>query len=229
MKIEALDHVALWVGDRDELASFGTDHLGMHVIERTDAFTIVGADARRGKLTLFADDQPRDPGPLVRVTLRVADLERAVAKLPSDLPLDRPEAGLATFTGPQQLGFGLIEAEGPEYDIHHLVLRVRDREQALWRMAGLGFERDRGSLRAGANGAELLLESGDGSFSGERSLLNHLGLLVRSAEEHLEEAKRTGLEIADVVDAANTYAVFIWGPDRIKLEYVEHKASFSLV
>jgi hypothetical protein len=73
------------------------------------------------------------------------------------------------------------------------------------------------------------LESGDGSFNGERSLLNHLGLLVESAEDHLQEAKRSGLEIADVVDAANTYAVFIWGPDRIKLEYVEHKPSFSLV
>ena len=29
-------------------------HLGMHVIERTDDFTLVGADARRFKLTLFA-------------------------------------------------------------------------------------------------------------------------------------------------------------------------------
>ena len=34
--------------------------------------------------------------------------------------------------------------------------------------------------------------------------------------------------IADVVDAANTYAVFVWGPERVKLEYVEHKPSFSL-
>ena len=32
-----------------------------------------------------------------------------------------------------------------------------------------------------------------------------------------------------MVDAANTYAVFVYGPDRIKLEYVEHKPSFSLV
>ena len=36
-------------------------------------------------------------------------------------------------------------------------------------------------------------------------------------------------EIADIVDAANTYAVFVWGPDGIKLEYVEHKPTFSLV
>ena len=36
-------------------------------------------------------------------------------------------------------------------------------------------------------------------------------------------------KIADIIDAANTYALFVWGPERIKLEYVEHKASFSLV
>ena len=41
-------------------------------------------------------------------------------------------------------------------------------------------------------------------------------------------AQELGVEVADVVDAANTLAVFVWGPDRVKLEYVEHKASFSL-
>ncbi len=46
---------------------------------------------------------------------------------------------------------------------------------------------------------------------------------------HIREAEQRGLEIADVVDAANTYAVFVWGPDGIKLEYVEHKPTFSLV
>ena len=66
MKIESLDHVALWVADRDLLADFLTAHTGMHVIERTDAFTIVGADARRGKLTLFAVTGRARPGPLAR-------------------------------------------------------------------------------------------------------------------------------------------------------------------
>jgi hypothetical protein len=41
-------------------------------------------------------------------------------------------------------------------------------------------------------------------------------------------AQQLGVEVADVVDAANTFAVFVWGPERVKLEYVEHKASFSL-
>ena len=73
-----------------------------------------------------------------------------------------------------------------------------------------------------------LVDGGDGTEP-ERPLLNHLALLVDSAEEHIQEAKQRGLEIADIKDAENTYAVFIWGPDRVKLEYVEHKESFSLV
>jgi hypothetical protein len=32
----------------------------------------------------------------------------------------------------------------------------------------------------------------------------------------------------DIVDAPNTCALFVYGPERIKLEYVEHKASFAL-
>ena len=34
--------------------------------------------------------------------------------------------------------------------------------------------------------------------------------------------------VESVVDAANTLAVFVWGPDRVRVEYVEHKPSFSL-
>jgi Mg-chelatase subunit ChlD len=37
-----------------------------------------------------------------------------------------------------------------------------------------------------------------------------------------------GFEIADSVDAPNTHALFVYGRERIKLEYVEHTASFAL-
>jgi hypothetical protein len=63
----------------------------------------------------------------------------------------------------------------------------------------------------------------------ERPLLNHLAVLVDSAEEHRAEAERLGVEVADFVDAPNTLAVFVWGPERVKIEYVEHKPTFSLV
>src|SRR6266567_603566 len=78
-----MDHVALWVADRDVIADFACAHLGMHVIERTDRFTLVGSDARRGKLTLFNADGPREAGPLRRVGLRVSNLEQALVALPA--------------------------------------------------------------------------------------------------------------------------------------------------
>jgi catechol 2,3-dioxygenase-like lactoylglutathione lyase family enzyme len=225
MNIEALDHVALWVEDRDEVADFCTSHLGMHVIERTDKVTLVGADARRGKLKLFAADGERDPGPLARVGLRVPDLARAVEALPGELPV-REKDGAVCFGGPQRLGFALVERPGPQYDLDHVLLTVPDPDASRQELAGLGFHERGGRLLAGE--AELGLAAGDRGQP-ERPLLNHFGLLVSSAEEHLQEARERGLEIDDVVDGPNTYAVFVYGPDRIRLEYVEHKASFSLV
>src|SRR3954469_8374622 len=68
-----LDHVALWTDERDALAGFVCERAGMHVIERTDKFTLVGADAKKGKLTLFEAAGPRDPGALARIGLRVHD------------------------------------------------------------------------------------------------------------------------------------------------------------
>src|SRR5213592_575132 len=78
---ETLVHVALWVSDRDPIADFVTQRVGMHVVDRTDAFTLVGSDARRGKLTLFAAEGPREPGALKHVALRVSNVERATQEL----------------------------------------------------------------------------------------------------------------------------------------------------
>ncbi len=41
-------------------------------------------------------------------------------------------------------------------------------------------------------------------------------------------ARDLGVEIDDVVDAPNTLAVVVWGPERVRIEYVEHKPTFSL-
>jgi catechol 2,3-dioxygenase-like lactoylglutathione lyase family enzyme len=227
MRAETLDHVALWVADRDALADFLVDRLGMHVIERTDAFTLVGADARRGKLTLFAAEGDRQPAVLARIGLRVFDLEEALAELPPDVAVERPAPGRATFVAVEGVPFALVEVEsGFAYDLDHVAFRVPDPEKTFADLAELGFDAEDGHLKAG--GAYVELEQGDVEET-DHPLLNHLGLKVDSAEEHIAEAKRRGLSIDNVVDAANTYAVFVWGPDGIKLEYVEHKPSFSLV
>jgi catechol 2,3-dioxygenase-like lactoylglutathione lyase family enzyme len=224
----SFDHVALWVADRDPLAAFLCDHLGMHEIDKTDAFTLVGADARLGKLTLFDAEGPRDPGVLERVVLAVTDLEAAVEALPEGLDVKRHGDDLVTFEGPEGLGLGLERSDGPqvEYDLAHVVLRVPDPAHAGERLAAMGFDRDGERLFVAEKG--LLLEAGDAG-DGERPLLNHLALLVESAQAVSDEAESRGYEIDKFVDAENTLAVFVWGPDGIKLEYVEHKPSFSLV
>jgi catechol 2,3-dioxygenase-like lactoylglutathione lyase family enzyme len=226
MKIETLDHIALWVEDRDELADFLVGRLGMHVIDRTDKFTLVGSDARRGKLTLFAAEPGRDRGVLARIGLRVFDLEEALAELPADLAVERQD-GRVEFTGPQRLPFALVEVdEGVAYDLDHVAFTVADPERTFAELSELGFDVEEERLKAG--GAYVDLEAGKAEDT-ERPLLNHLGLRVESADDHIKEAEKRGLEIADIVDAANTYAVFVWGPAGIKLEYVEHKPTFSLV
>jgi catechol 2,3-dioxygenase-like lactoylglutathione lyase family enzyme len=228
---ETLDHVALWVADRDRIADFVTSHVGMHVVDRTDAFTLVGSDARRGKLTLFAEEGPRERGHLKHVALRVNDLDRALQELPSDLDVERRD-GAAFFDVSEGLRLGLVQAQTEtEYDLDHAALFSADPQETAAQYEQLGFARTdpggSGAPRVEVGGAFVEFHDGDGTEP-EKPLLNHLAMRVESAEEHIEEAKELGVEIDRVVDAANTYAVFLRGPERVLLEYVEHKPGFSL-
>ena len=226
MKPNSFDHVALWVTQRAEIAQFLCDHLGLHDIETPDTFTLVGADAKRGKVTLFDAEGPRDRGALERIVLRVSHLDAALAQLPEEVAVER-EGDTATFEGPEGIGLGLVEKETDlEYDLDHVVLAVPDPETAAAGFEKLGFERRNGGVAVADKDVRL---TGGGNGEPERPLLNHLALLVDSADDVEREARERGFEIADVKDAANTLAVFIWGPDSVKVEYVEHKPGFSLV
>jgi len=225
MRPKTLDHVALWVADRDRIADFATERLSMHVIERTDKFTLVGTDARRGKLTLFAAEGPRERGPLKHVALRVNDLEASLEGL-EGVDVERTD-GVAYFDVNEGLRLGLVEAQTEvEYDLDHVALFSANPEQTAELYHSLGFLPD-GDRRVEVGGAWVEFHEG-APGDPERPLLNHLAVLVDSAEEHQEEARRLGIEVADVVDAANTRAVFLWGPERVKIEYVEHKPTFAL-
>ena len=90
----------------------------------------------------------------------------------------------------------------------------------------MGLERVGDDLRVADKRVVL---HGDGGPEPARPLLNHVAFLVDEAHEVEVEARERGLEIDKVVDAENTRAVFVWGPERIRLEYVEHKPGFSLV
>jgi catechol 2,3-dioxygenase-like lactoylglutathione lyase family enzyme len=217
MNTQKLDHVALWVAERDAIAAAATSRLGMHVIDRTDAFTLVGADARRGKLTLFAADPPRERGALKHVGLRVASLDGA-----------EPETEL-----PDGLVVRLVESPTDlDYDLDHVALFSRHPALTAQQYLDLGFEPapsgPGGEPRVEVGGAYVEFHEGEPGDP-EQPLLNHLAVLVESADETLDAARELGIEVADVVDAANTRAVFVWGPERVKIEYVEHKPTFSLV
>jgi len=200
-----LDHVALWVTERDAIADACVRELGMHVIDRTDAFTLIGFDARKGKLTLFASDGPREQGALKHVAFRVSgggdDLE-----LPDDLVVRR--------------------VDGDDGDLDHVALWSSDPEATARDYTRFGFAAA-GPARVEVGGAYVEFHDGQPGDP-ERPLLNHLAVLVDSAEEHRAEAEDAGIEVADFVDAANTIAVFVWGPERVKIEYVEHKPTFAL-
>jgi len=210
-----LDHVAFWLADRDSIADFVTTELGMHVIDRTDAFTLVGTDARRGKLTLFAAEGPREQGALKHVGLRTSHVN-----------------GADTFDLGEGVRIVLVAAQtDTEYDLDHVALYSADPERTAHENEAYGFEAAEpgpsGAPRVGVGGAWIEFHPGRPGEP-ERPLLNHLAVLVDSADEAIAAAKDGGIEVDDVVDAANTYAVFLRGPEHVRIEYVEHKPTFSL-
>ena len=166
-----LDHVAFWVAERDAIADYATRHLGMHVIDRQDNFTLVGSSARHGKLTLFDADAPRERGAFKHVALRVSSLDGTP---------ERHEL-------PEGIEVNLVEAPTEvEFDLDHVALFARDPEQTAREYLAYGFSdappKD-GVARVEVGGAFVEFHEGDPGAP-ERPLLNHLAVLVDSADEH---------------------------------------------
>jgi catechol 2,3-dioxygenase-like lactoylglutathione lyase family enzyme len=220
---KTLDHVAFWVADREPIVDFVTRHLGMHVIDEQDAFTLVGSDALRGKLTLFVAEGPREQGAFKHVALRVSDLERARAALPNGA-----DGSIELGEG---VGVRLVEVPTDvEYDLDHVALYSRDPRRTAEEYVRYGFETAEpsadGHPRVEVGGAYVEFHKGDPGDP-EKPLLNHIAVLVDSVDDHIAEAEDMGV-VDNVVDAANTRAVFVWGPERVRIEYVQHKPEFAL-
>lgn len=216
MEPKTLDHVAFWLADREPVAEALTSRYGMHVIDRQDNFTLVGADARRGKLTLFDADPPRERGAFKHVALRVASM-------PNDV---EPDADLG-----ENVAVRLVEAHTEvDYDLDHVALFSADPLRTAEAYLRFGFDpatpSPDGHPRVQVGGAFVEFHPGKPGDP-EKPLLNHLAVLVDSVDEHIAEAEEMGV-VDNVVDAANTRAVFVWGPERVRIEYVEHKPEFAL-
>jgi catechol 2,3-dioxygenase-like lactoylglutathione lyase family enzyme len=216
---KTLDHVALWVSEREPLARFLEEHLTMHVIAQEANFTLMGTHARRGKLTLFDAEGPREQGALKHIALRVSDLAEARSRLPEGTP--------EVFDAGDGVMVTLVEAPTDvDYDLDHVALWSADPRATAAEYERFGFAPS-GDARVTVGGAFVEFHAG-APGEPERPLLNHLALLVDSADEVIADAGELGIEVESIVDAANTYAAFLWGPERVRIEYVEHKPTFSL-
>jgi catechol 2,3-dioxygenase-like lactoylglutathione lyase family enzyme len=216
MEPKTLDHVAFWLADREPIAETLTSQFGMHVIDRQDNFTLVGANARRGKLTLFDADPEREPGAFKHVGLRVSDMPEGL----------EPETDLG-----QDVRVRLVVAPTDlDFDLDHVALYSADPARTAEEYLRFGFDpatpSPDGHPRVQVGGAFVEFHPGKPGDP-DKPLLNHIAVLVDSVDEHIAEAEDMGV-VDNVVDAANTRAVFVWGPERVRIEYVEHKPEFAL-
>jgi len=210
-----LDHVALYVSDPDGVAARILSQLPFRIIEESDDFVLIGRDPMLGKLTLFHAEPPRELGVLRSVGIGVpcATLERTI-HLDDGLRIELVPA----------------DPEG-EVELSRISLITDDPATSAREWLRLGFgpapkgQNGVPRVRLGAQHVELHAGTPDPT---SRPLLNHLGLLVESLDDVRRSVESLGLDVSREVDAENSRALFLAGPDGVELEYIEHKPSFAL-
>lgn len=212
--VRRLDHVALFVSSPDSTAELLLEQLPLRILERGDDFLLLGQSPSTGKLTLFSAPGPRERGALMRIGLGgPPGTPRTTLELPD---------GLLVEVAPSRL-------EG-EIDLEHVVLRVADPKESARTWSALGLERAErnGAVECVRLGPAVVELHPGGPTPTHRPLLNHVGLLVSSVEDVYRAVAERGLEVTREVDAENSLAVFVAGPDGVEVEYIEHKPSFAL-
>ena len=203
-------------------------------IERTDAFTLVGSDARRGKLTLFAEEGPRERG--AAQARRPARLRprAALADLPEDVDgrAAAQRRGLFRRLGGATPRPGRGDHGGRVRPRPCRALCSTDPAATAQAYVPLGFNAAEPgpSRRRPCRGRWRLRRASSRRCDGARAAAaeppGHARGVGRGPHRRGEASSAS--RSTKVVDAANTYAVFVWGPERVKLEYVEHKPGFAL-
>lgn len=210
-----LDHVALHVRDPERVAAALLARLPFRVLEETDDFVLVGRRPDLGKLTLLRSPDVTEPGALVHVGIAV----------PCAIASSSVDVG-------GELAVELVPGDRDgEVDLDHVALRVPDPYASARAWLDLGFERGERvgcSERVRLGDAFVELRPGVPPTT-ERPVLAHVGLLVESADDARSHAERNGLEVRRFVEAENSRAVFVSGPDAVEVELVEHLPSFALV
>ena len=148
----------------------------MHMIERTDRFTLIGADARRFKLTLFVEEGPRDPGALKHVTLRVNDGDERTVELGEGLTVNVDAC----------LDRGRLRPRP-----RRAVVGRSGRDRRRVPLARLQRGRSAATVcRASSSAARISSSIAGDAAEPERPLLNHVAVLVDRADDAKELAGR---------------------------------------
>jgi hypothetical protein len=218
-----LDHVAIHVRDRPAFTAALLERLDVHVIEETERFTLIGAHAAHGKLTLLDAVDGRQPTPNRIVSLVLA--EAADAATPP--PLVMPGGLVLTFAGIDDLGPEWQDT--PRHALVGITLRSSDpvsvarslQAEHSMRIASAGP--DHAVLEIGETAAEgrLTLSREAWEHDDRPPMLDHVGIRVDDALVLRTKLQAEGLEIAKWVDAAHSRAAFVEGPEQLLLEYVE--------
>ena len=213
----ALDHVALAVADPGAMGAFLRECAGMQELGRSGDALVVGPGDHGASIRLFAAEGPREPGALVRLVLRVADLKRATAALPGDVEVREEAPDLVTFEGPEGLGLGfaLVAGGAIDYDLDHVVLRTADPEDTRIALAEFGCV-PRGEALHIADKRIVLEELP--AFT-DRPLLDHIAVRVQSIEPVAAQAQARGAELGEA-RTADAFSVVLPGPEQISLHFV---------
>ena len=74
MNPETLDHVALWLADRDPIAGFLTEHVGMHVIDPAECIDCGACEPECPVEAIFPEDALPDKWePFVKINYAFPD------------------------------------------------------------------------------------------------------------------------------------------------------------
>ena len=201
MKPKILDHVALWVAERDRIADFSTQHSACTSSSAPTRSRSSAPDARRGKLTLFEAEGPRERGALQHVAFRVKTSSGARRSCRWSRPRAGDGAVYFDLSEGLRLGSSRAETESTTTSTTWRCSRRPEERRALRRRSA--SRRGGRAARRGRGRVRRVPPRGAGAT--ERPLLNHLAVLVDSADEHARGRRSSaGIEVADVVDAPNT-------------------------
>ncbi|MCW2974635.1 MAG: Glyoxalase/bleomycin resistance protein/dioxygenase [Thermoleophilia bacterium] len=218
----ALDHVAIRVADRDAFADQLLELLDVHVIDRTERFTLIGPDFEHGKVTLL--DASPGTAPTARQLVSLVLVEPSGRTVQPPVTLDN---GLVlTFTSADTLG-----PEAAQLPRHALVgIALRSDDPAA---AAAGFAAAHG-MQVIAQGPDVAaVEVGEGAVDGiitlvreelpdgDAGMLDHVGVLVEDAAAWRDAFEHDGDPIDRWVEAPHSRAVFVPGPDDVLVEFVE--------